>query len=56
MQITFQNRKLKILEKICSNFFVSTLFSITFLFEAANTCFLLISVKFAAFLHQMKFL
>ena len=36
--------------KVLGKFVVSTLFLIIFLFEAANTRFLLISVKFAAVL------
>ena len=33
-----------------------TIFSIIFLFEAGNTCFILISVRFAAVLREIKFL
>ena len=56
MQIKVQNRKLLNLGKICSKFFFLALFSIIFIFEAKNTCFLLIPVKFVAVLRKMKFL
>ena len=55
MQIKVRNRKLNFLGKfvVTSSF---RLFSIIFLFEAGNTCFLPISVKFAAILGKIKFL
>ena len=53
MQIKVRRRKLQIFGKVCSNFFFR-LFSIKFLFEIANTCFLLILVKFAAVLQKIK--
>ena len=55
MQIKVQNRKLQDFLKICSKFFFLTLFSIIFVFEAKNTCFLLIPVKFVAVLQKIKF-
>ena len=54
MQIKVRNGKLYFLGKICSNFFFKTLFLIIFLFEAANTCFLLIPIIFAAVLRKIK--
>ena len=51
-----RNRKLSNFGKICSKFFFLTLFSIIFLFESKNTCFLLIPVKFVAVLRKIKFL
>ena len=55
MQIKVQNKKLQDFLKICSKFFFLTLFSIIFVFEAKNTCFLLIPVKFVAVLQKKKF-
>ena len=50
MQIKVQNRK------FWCKFFFLTLFSMIFIFEAKNTCFLLIPVKFVAVLRKIKFL
>ena len=56
MQIKVQNRKLQNFGKICSKFLFLTLFSIISVFEAKNTCFLLIPVKFVAVLRKIQFL
>ena len=46
----------EIFKKIGSSLFFSTLFLILLLLQAANTCFLLISVKFVAVLRKIQFL
>ena len=56
MQIKVRNIKLLISKKICSNFFLMTLFLIIFLFKAGNTFVLLITVKFAAILRKIRLL
>ena len=56
MQIEFEIENCNILGKICSKFIFLTLFSIILLFEAKNTCFLPITVKFVAILRKIKFL
>ena len=56
MQIKVRNRQLQSIAKICPKLLFLTLFSIIFLFEARNTCFILIPVKFVAVLQKIKFL
>ena len=41
---------------MCCKFFFLTLFSIIFVFDAKNTCFLLIPVKFVAVMQKIKVL
>ena len=55
MQIKVRNTKLLNFGKISSKFFFLRLFSIIFLFEAKNTCFPLIPVKFVAVLRKIFF-
>ena len=56
MQLKFEIENCKFLGKFVLISSFLTLFSIIFLFEAGNICFLLISVKFAAILRKIIFL
>ena len=55
MELNFESENCNFLAKLVLISF-STLFLIIFVFEAVNTCFLLTSRKFAAFLLKIKLL